>query len=322
MDYPGAWHHVMNRGRRREKIFQDGKDHQAFVKLLRDASEMFRVRVAAFCLMPNHYHLLLQTPEANLTRCMRHVGGVYTQHYNREHGHDGQLFRGRYKALLVDLDEYLLGLVRYIHRNPLKAGLVEALEAYPWSSHPGYLAPHDDAWSWLHTEPVLMKFGDDPAEAVHGYRRFMEVDADDQGIERIFGRKKLPAVLGGRDFVQSIKDRFFSQKLHSEVPAAKILAPSAEEVLSAVRTVYGAGKKELYRSTRGVTNEPRNVAVYLIRTQRGERLNEIADRFRMRNYSTASSAVANVKRRLDQDPTFRERVESIKALLSKSQNGM
>ncbi|MEW6114666.1 MAG: transposase, partial [Thermodesulfobacteriota bacterium] len=139
IEYPDAWYHVMNRGRRREAIFRDQDDYLRFVELLGQGSAMWNVRIAAFCLMPNHYHLLVRTPGANLSRFMRHVDGVYTQRFNRNHNFDGSLFRGRYKAILVDADTYLLELLRYIHRNPLRAGLASRLDRYAWSSHKGYL---------------------------------------------------------------------------------------------------------------------------------------------------------------------------------------
>ena len=139
IEYPGAWYHVMNRGRRAENIFSGKEDYYRFLELLKESSEMWNVRIAAYCLMPNHYHMLIQTADANLSRFMRHVNGVYTQRFNRFHGYDGQLFRGRYKCILVDEDAYLLQLVRYIHRNPLEAGIVDKLDRYEWSSHKGYI---------------------------------------------------------------------------------------------------------------------------------------------------------------------------------------
>lgn len=120
----------MNRGRRAEKVFLDKEDYEGFLELLKDSSEMWNVRTAAYCLMPNHYHMLIQTPDANLSRFMRHVNGVYTQRFNRFHGCDGHLFRGRFKSILVDKDAYLLQLVRYIHRNPFEAGIVDNLDSY------------------------------------------------------------------------------------------------------------------------------------------------------------------------------------------------
>ena len=108
IEYPDAWYHLMNRGRRGEAIFSDDQDFIMFTGLLKETSEMWKIRIAAYCLMPNHYHMLVQTPEANISRSMRHLNGVYTQRYNSRHRCDGQLFRGRYKSILIDTDSYLL----------------------------------------------------------------------------------------------------------------------------------------------------------------------------------------------------------------------
>ncbi|MEW6186019.1 MAG: transposase [Thermodesulfobacteriota bacterium] len=104
IEYPGAWYHVMNRGRRKEEVFHGKNDYAQFIDILKESAQLWKLRIVAYCLMPNHYHLLLQTPEANLSRCLRHIDGVYTQSYNRSHGTDGPLFRGRYKSILVDAD--------------------------------------------------------------------------------------------------------------------------------------------------------------------------------------------------------------------------
>ena len=135
IEYPGAWYHVMNRGRRAEKIFHDRHDYQAFVELLEESSEMWNIRVAAYCLMTNHCHILVQTPDANISRSMRHINGVYTQRFNKRHRCDGQLFRGRYKSILVSGDSYLLQLVRYIHRNPVNdQEITRIFESKKWPS--------------------------------------------------------------------------------------------------------------------------------------------------------------------------------------------
>ncbi len=115
------------------------------------------MRISAYCLMPNHYHLLVQTPDGNMSRCIRYVNGVYTQRFNRYNKKEGQLFRGRYKAVLIDEDSYLLEVLRYIYRNPLKAGIVKSLDDYPWSSHKGYLS-QAKKWSWLQKEVLLRQF--------------------------------------------------------------------------------------------------------------------------------------------------------------------
>ncbi len=130
IEYPGAWYHVMNRGRRRQKIFMSRGDYESFIKVLQETSDGWGLEVSAYCLMSNHYHLLVHSPDGNLSRCMRHINGVYTQRFNRGHKKDGPLFRGRYKAVLVDSDSHLLEVLRYIHRNPLRARLVKRLDDF------------------------------------------------------------------------------------------------------------------------------------------------------------------------------------------------
>ncbi len=124
IEFPGAWYHVMNRGAGRHWIYKYDKHYHYFLSLLADVTERYRVEVHAYCLMSNHYHLMLHNPDGNLQRIMRHINGVYTQYFNRTERTDGALFRGRYKAILVDAETYWLALSRYIHRNPLEAGLV------------------------------------------------------------------------------------------------------------------------------------------------------------------------------------------------------
>jgi REP element-mobilizing transposase RayT len=308
----------MNRGRRREDIFRDSQDYKAFTDLLKSTSEMFRVGVAAYCLMPNHYHLLIQSSEGNLARAMRHLGGVYTQWFNRRHGLDGQLFKGRYKAILVGEDEYLQGLVRYIHHNPLKAGLAKSLEEYPWSSHLGYQR-RGDAWKWLHPEPLLSQFSDDPAKARAEYRRFMAQDEDVE-IERIFSLNKLPAILGNSDFVQTIKDRFFAAKLNPEVPESRQLAPvTMETIRQAVCETYGISEDALAASARGVTNNPRDISIFLARTLKGDSLKQIGEHFDIEKYSTVGSAIARVKKKILTDQMVARRIGEIIKVLDKSQ---
>ncbi len=108
IEFPGAWYHVMNRGRRSEAIFSEKEDYSEFLDLLIEISAIWNANIAAYCLMSNHYHVLLQTPEGNISRCMRHLNGLYTQRFNRMHGFDVQLFRGRYKSILVCNDRHLL----------------------------------------------------------------------------------------------------------------------------------------------------------------------------------------------------------------------
>ena len=198
--YPGAWYHVMNRGRRSESIFSDKHDYLMFIDLLIEISEMYNVNVAAYCLMKNHYHILLQTPDGNISRCMRHLNSVYTQRYNRRHGFDGQLFRGRYKSILVCNDSHLLQLVRYIHKNPVKAGIVRDMPDYKWSSYNGYLS-YAKKWNWLHKDYIFSMITPKKQGRLKPFIEFMQKD-DSKEVTRLFSLKKLPSFFGPESFIK------------------------------------------------------------------------------------------------------------------------
>ena len=156
IEFPDAIYHVTSRGDRREAIYRDDDDRSAQLELLARTMDRFDAQVLAYCLMGNHYHLVLHTRQPNLSRLMRHFNGVFTQRFNRRHGLAGHLFQGRFKAILVDRDAYLLAVCRYVERNPVAAGLVRAARDWPWSSHRAHVM--DAA-----TPPWL------DSHALHGY---------------------------------------------------------------------------------------------------------------------------------------------------------
>ncbi|RLI50457.1 MAG: transposase [Candidatus Thorarchaeota archaeon] len=313
IQYPDAWYHVMNRGRRKESVFLDKRDYSMFVELLKEIVVMYKVRVAAYCLIPNHYHLLIQTPGGDLSRCMRHLNGIYTQRFNRAHHCDGQLFRGRYKSILVDADSYLLELVRYIHRNPLEAGLVKDLNQYAWSSHKGYLSDAKK-WDWLHKSFILSLFARDRREGIKTYKKFVSMESPEE-INRIFSRGKFPPVLGSEKFINRVKKKFFHKKRHDEIPESRGLAPGPEKIKKAVCKAYGIEESSLLSSRRGVLNEPRNVAIFLIRRLRGEKLEEIGRQFGIAKYSSVSSAIEKMKREISADRRLKARVKNMEKTL-------
>ena len=139
IQYPGAWYHVMNRGIARQSIYQNESHRLLFLSLLQEVNFRYQVQIHAYCLMGNHYHLLLRTPHANLDQVMRHLNGVYTQQYNLSVQKDGPLFRGRYKSCLIEAESYLIQTSRYIHLNPVVAKMVDQPENYPWSSYRFYI---------------------------------------------------------------------------------------------------------------------------------------------------------------------------------------
>ena len=317
IEYPGAWYHVMNRGRRDEQIFLEERDYKTFLELLMESVELWNLRIAVYCQMPNHYHLLVQTPDANLSRCMRHINGVYTQRFNRLHQCDGQLFRGRYKAIVVDADSYLLQLVRYIHRNPLRAGIVEELSSYEWSSHRGYLSK-SRRWDWLHKDFVFSMLSQDKSQQRRLYGEFVAQE-DSAEISQVFEKKKLPSILGSKGFIDRIRSQFFERKRHIEVPESKTLAPSMEEIKELVCGIYGVSEEDLVKPRRGTFNEPRSVAIYLTRQLRGENLAEICKEYGLKTHSSASSAVERVRDQISKDRQFSKRVDKLVQMLVKRQ---
>jgi REP element-mobilizing transposase RayT len=153
LEFPGATYHVTARGDRREPIYRDDADRLAQLQIIAAAMDRFDARVLAYCLMGNHYHLVVHTRQANLSRLMRQINGVYTQAFNRRHGLAGHLFQGRFKAIVVDRDAYLLSLCRYVERNPVAAGLVAAPGDWDWSSYRAHVG-RADVPPWLDT-PAL-----------------------------------------------------------------------------------------------------------------------------------------------------------------------
>jgi REP element-mobilizing transposase RayT len=317
IEYPGAWYYVINRGGRSEDIFRDKKDYDRFVELVKESSDMWNVRIAAYCLMPNHYHLFVQTPDGNLSRLMRHINGVYTQRFNRFHGCDGHLFRGRYKSILVDEDAYLLQLVRYIHRNPVEAGLVDKLDGYEWSSHKGYMS-RAKKWDWLSKDFVLSMLTRDKRQQRRAYRQFVSKENTEE-IVKVFEGRKLPWLLGTESFIERVKGRFFKEKHHEEVPESRALAPEREKILEAVGRFYQVNQHDLLKSKRRVFNEPRNVAIYLCRRLRGDRLHELGRDFHLKRCSSVSTAIDRTKAEISKDPKLKQRVEKLKAALTNSQ---
>jgi putative transposase len=315
IEYAGAWYHVMNRGGRYISIFEDEKDYSLFLDLLKETIETFHIKIAAFCLMKNHYHLLIQTPEPNISRSMRHINGVYTQRFNKLHGYDGALFRGRYKALLVDEDSYLLQVMRYIHRNPVTAGLIDKLD-YPWSSHKAYLS-NAKGWDWVSKDKILNMLSPNKSLQKAVYKDFVNTP-DDNDFSAIYKRRKLPTILGSEKFLSNIKDRFFKNKRNIEIPESKILGPEKSEIMSVISREYKISLTDLKVSRRGQKNEARDIAIYLMRQLRSATLNTLCGEFNLKKDSSAGSIVDRVKKQMQTDKRFRGKINDIQRKLNMS----
>ncbi len=267
--------------------------------------------------MTNHYHILLQTPDGNISRCMRHLNSVYTQRYNRRHGFDGQLFRGRYKSVLVCNDSHLLQLVRYIHKNPVKAGIVQSMADYEWSSYKGYLS-YAKKWKWLHKDYIFSMITLKQRGRLKAFIDFMK-KGDSAEVTKLFSLKKLPSFFGPESFITDIKEKYYFKKKSYEVPESKSLAPTSDVIISSVCKHYGVSFNELLIVRRGFFNEPRNIAVYLLRQIRGENLNNIGELFNITAYSTISSIIRRVSKLKKHDKKIKRQIGEIQDMINKGQ---
>ena len=188
IQYPGAWHHVTNRGAARQDVFLDKRDRRLFLSLIGQSVERFGIEIHAYCLMGNHYHLLVRTPEPNLDLAVHHFASNYVRAFNLRHGRDGPLFRSRYLSILVQDSSYIVAVSRYIHRNPIDIG-IDDLVGYEWSSLGAYVTRRRGP-QWLHTKPILAEIG--------GSKPYEHLVLGPYGadVDAFYAQKNRPAVLG------------------------------------------------------------------------------------------------------------------------------
>lgn len=215
IEYPGAVYHVMSRGDSCESIAHDDSDRELFLSVLTTAIERHNLLIHGYCLMENHYHLLAETPDGNLAECMHLVNGMYTQAFNRAHKRVGHVYQGRYKAILVQKEEYLLALIRYIERNPIRAGLVERPEHWAWSSY-RFTAGHvREPQIPMHADWVLSQFAGDRRKAQILYRDFvLKKDTNEEPLKKVVGQ----SILGNDAFVARFFDVLERKQKIEEIP--------------------------------------------------------------------------------------------------------
>ena len=305
IEYPNAFYHVMNRGAGRQAICLGDNDYKMFLEVLKESSRFFGIRIISYCVMPNHYHLLIQTPKANLSRAMRHLNGVYTQRFNRAHKKDGPLFRGRYKAILIQADEYLTHLIRYIHLNPIEANITD----HSWTSHKQYLKGKDEA-AWLHASLGLSFFSSKLKTALKDYREFIKGGVDTKTME-FYDKKKHSPIFGEPDFIDQIKEKYvFSDRpLSSEIPEERSMTGEtiANRILKETSKSFSQPKKALFTSKRGQSNMARLLALSLTRELSGLRLSEIAKLFKIKSYRTVGTHCYRFKTMMKQRMDIRQR---------------
>jgi putative transposase len=310
IEFPGAIYHVLSRGNDRREIFCSDNDRQRFLELLGDMGERFEIEVHAYVLMDNHYHLLLKTRQANLSKAMQWFGTAYSRNFNLLNHCDGHLFRGRFKSIIVENDAYLFRLSCYIHRNPLRAGIVERLAEYPWSSYLHY-AYSKKPPVWLTTDAIFSQLsGEDRHKA---YRIKVRQYAEEQGS--IWEDIKHGLIYGGRNFIEDIKARFLSDQLNAELPQQRHLLRTDDPrqlirkaaILLDFDLESIHGRKRLRSPDQ---KEKRDILMYLL-WKTGQFSNQTLGSMLGVSYSAVSKIVGGLKERIRSDHTLRGKFNQI-----------
>jgi putative transposase len=275
IEYPNAVYHVTSRGNARNKIFFGDQDRENFLFILEAVVKRYNWLCHAYCLMDNHYHLMIETPDANLSRGMRQLNGVYTQKYNWWHSKTGHIFQGRYKSILVDKENYLLELCRYVVLNPVRANMVEKPEEWKWSSY-GATAGLKTVPNYLTGDWILGLFSNNKAEAQKRYRKFVR-----EGIHTGSPWDDLQGqiLLGEEGFIEKYKDLLSDKEQIKEIPRPQryVSRPRLAKLLS---------KED--KTAR------RNRGIHSAHVKYGYTLKEIADHLEI-HYTTVSKAIKGLE---------------------------
>lgn len=293
LHYPGALYHVIIRGNARQDIFFEDQDRFRFYLLLQEGVERFGHRIISFCLMTNHVHLAIQVGDTSLSRIMQNLSFRYTRWINWRRNRSGHLFQGRYKALLVDGESYLLELAAYLHLNPLRAGMIEDPVDYRWSSHRAYLGK--ETVPWLNTDFVLGQFSGNRITARQKFREYVAGKTKEGHREEFHGKTSSDSRFIGEDsFVDSTlrqKEPLFHEK------------PDVEAILDCVVRLYGLTRDELSaQGQKRVPSEARMLAAWAVREMSDSTLAELAQKVgREASAMSAAAARFDARRRREND---------------------
>lgn len=323
IEYEGAWYHVMNRGRRREQVFNEDEDYLLFMKMLRKCSILFKIEIHAYSLMPNHYHLLVHTPKGNLSRSMRHLNGVFTQMINKKYKYEGSLFKGRYKAIIVEEETYFLELIRYIHKNPTKAKLVENAVEHKWTSHRGYMV-NKERPEWLKVEKGLEYFSRHEKLAQRKLDVFIKDEVPVE-IESKLDSIRWPIMFGGEKFKEKIKNIVAGKKIEKrEVPQYKevinkVGVVEIKDLL--VKNMSGIWKEDIFTKTKKrIFANKKKEFVYICKECFQVPARDICDVLGGVSFAAVSYCYNQAKEMIKENQEFKKSIEDAVRVLDLGQN--
>jgi putative transposase len=329
IEYPGACYHVVNRGNRREQVFNGEDDYFLFLEKLAEYADLFDIEIQSYCLMPNHYHLQLKTRQGNLGKFMQSFNTSYTLSMNRKYSQSGHLFQGRYKAQVVQTELYRNKLSRYIHLNPVKleslkgkalGDLKAKLRDYRWSSFRIYIGLERKP-KWLNRNNVLSSWGGSQPEKVRNYRRYVEeglladnnADLTPSEISNIVGTESFKEMLIRKYLIRDIKD--INPKEQPEL--ARINTPAPEDIIDAVKIYFNLDSKNRIIHRKGAELECRKIAIYLSskHCRRNNSLSELAGRYGI-TLNGLSASVTRFKAELLKSKKLDKELQGIEDIIS------
>jgi putative transposase len=314
IEYPDAVYHVSNYGLENQRVFPSARYFEVFLASLAETCSRLNVEIHAFCLLRSEYHLLVKTPEANLSRFMRQVDGLYTQQYQRLKRIDGSLFRGRYKAVLVQADNYLLPLSRFIHAK------IKASERsnYPWSSY-SYFTHKAKPPVWFNRDETLKQLKTTTAKRAAAYKKYAAQSIDAE-LSHFYGKKNLSSIMGDDKFRKAAQKKRSATAVKGLSRHAKAKwRPSCKQIVSAVATQFKVSEASIVKVARGPgsKNVPRWVAMYLCQELSAVTLQSIASLFKLKGYGTVSITVGKLKAEFEQSPKVLAATEKLTKRLRK-----
>jgi putative transposase len=313
IEYPGAFYHIINRGNAGESIYADNKDRYTFLEYLERAVERFTIVIHAYCLMTTHYHLIVETPNANISNAIQWINVSYATYYNRRHHRQGHLFQGRFKSILINADDYLLELSRYIHRNPVMAMITELPEDYPWSSYRAYVKGGKTVPPWLERDRLLFYFETTTRKAMNRYRRFVE-EIDETYREDPTTHAVAGSVLGSKSFITWIQETYLTGRPDNrEIPQLKTLKPDIpiETVIRTIGKAYGCEETTIKEKGKK-NNRAREHAIYLSRELCGLTNTHLGQQFGGISGAAVTLTCNKVIQSMKQDKCLRSKLEEIK----------
>jgi REP element-mobilizing transposase RayT len=304
IEYPGALYHITSRGNEKKDIFLDSSDRKKFLDILKDYHERYEISIYCYMLMDNHYHLVFETAKPNLLKVMHGINSSYTLYFNRKYGRVGHLFQGRYKGILVDKDSYLLELSRYVHRNPLRAGMVKRAEDYYWSSYPSYIWKKKRQ-AWMDYALILSQFSTREGDSQKRYKAFVDkVEKTEMNpLNAVFGQ----TILGGEDFLKKVKQILRNKKVGKEVVNRKRFSerPKGEMILSAVAKKLNMDEREI-RETKKRGHIGKDLTVYLMKKYSDMTNGEIAAIFGGMHPSAITKIAQRTESKVQSDEGFKK----------------